>query len=212
VLPPEVKSQTDLHAQLYAQGVRDLRAFAEGAVADRTDMELEGPPPPPYGRDITWTTAAETSKLLSLRRVDYEFTGGAHPNTVLGALLWDKALKRAVSPLALFRRDADFARLDLALCDAIKQSRAVRLGANAAQDSEGWTCPKWRESAFVLTGSTVPGKAGGLTFLFSPYAVGPYAEGAYEVTVPRSVFAQALSTGYADEFAGDPVAAKPAAD
>lgn len=203
VLPPEVKSQAELHAQLYAQGVRDLRAFAEGAVADRTDMELEGPPPPPYTRRIVWRTQVETPKLLSLQRVDHEFAGGAHPNVVESALLWDKALKRAVSPMALFRRDTDFAKLDAVLCERIRLARANRLGVDAAPEADGWTCPKWRESAFVLAPSTIDGKAGGLLFLFSPYAVGPYSEGAYGVLVPLEVFARNLSSGYADEFGGD---------
>lgn len=202
-LPASLKGQPDLHAQLYAQGVRDLRAFADGAMGERSEMADEGIEVPPYARGIAYSTSAETSKLLSLEKKEYEYAGGAHPNSAYGEVIWDKAMKRAIQPMALFRKDADFARLDAALCAALVKAKAQRPGA-VPLGGDTWTCPKWRDSTFVLAPSSQPGKAGGLTFLFPPYAVGPYAEGAYEITIPYEVFASALAPAYADEFAGAP--------
>ncbi|WP_392354959.1 hypothetical protein V8F63_07760 [Brevundimonas sp. LF-1] len=51
------------------------------------------------------------------------------------------------------------------------------------------------------------GQGGGLTFLLDAYAVGPYVEGAYYLTLPLSAFQSALSPEYAGEFAGAPTKA-----
>jgi hypothetical protein len=42
-----------------------------------------------------------------------------------------------------------------------------------------------------------------LTFHYSPYAVGPYVEGAYTVFVPWTVFRQYLSPQGAARFGGE---------
>lgn len=207
-LPEAVRGQPDLHARLYAEAVRELRTFSEGAQADRTeyegDMDL-----PPYNKDITYVAAGQTGKLVSLQRNSSEYTGGAHPNPAYGAVIWDKALKRFVQPAQLFRRGADLSSLDQALCEAINTARRGRnadaepIGLNAAQG--GWSCPSAGATPFVLAPSTTPGKAGGLIFLIGPYQVGPYAEGGYEIAVSQTEFRALLAPAYVDEFAGGPV-------
>ncbi len=207
-LPDAVRAQPDLHARLYAEGVRELRTFSEGAQADRTeyegDMDL-----PPYAKHIDYVVAGETGKLISLQRNSYENTGGAHPNPSYGAVIWDKALKRIVQPAQLFRRGADLSSLDQALCDAVNAARltrnpnAERIGLNETQG--GWSCPRAAATPFVLAPSTTPGKAGGLIFLIGPYQVGPYAEGGYEIAVSQAEFRALLAPAYVDEFAGAPV-------
>lgn len=210
-LPDAVKAQPDLHARLYAADVRDLRQFAEGAQADLS--EFGGSGMPGYYRNIDWTSGAETGKLLSLGREVAEYTGGAHGNVAFSAVLWDKALKRVLQPAQLFRQGADFAALDRALCDAVNMAKKakdptippVRLGA-----ADTFGCPRAIETPFVLTPSTTPGKAGGLTFLIAPYTVGPWAEGTYQVQVPQSAFRSLVAPAYLDEFAGQPVKPAPA--
>ncbi|MEH6664779.1 MAG: DUF3298 domain-containing protein [Brevundimonas sp.] len=207
-LPDAVRAQPDLHARLYAEGVRELRTFSEGAQADRTeyegDMDL-----PPYAKHIDYVAAGETGKLISLQRNSYENTGGAHPNPAYGAVIWDKALKRFVQPAQLFRRGADLSSLDQALCDAVNAARRTRnpdaepIGLNETRG--GWSCPRAAATPFVLAPSTTPGKAGGLIFLIGPYQVGPYAEGGYEIAVSQTEFRTLLAPAYADEFAGAPV-------
>jgi hypothetical protein len=207
-LPEVVRAQPDLHARLYAEAVRELRTFSEGAQADRTeyegDMDL-----PPYTKHIDYVAAGETGKLISLQRNSSEYTGGAHPNPAYGAVIWDKALKRFVQPAQLFRRGADLSSLDQALCDAVNAARRGRnadaepIGLNATQG--GWSCPRAASTPFVLAPSTTPGKAGGLVFLIGPYQVGPYAEGGYEIALSQTEFRALLAPAYVDEFAGAPV-------
>lgn len=205
-LPQAVKTQPELHVSLYAAAVRDLRQFTEGAQADRTEAGGdEGMPP--YEKTITFDGAVETGKLFSLSRADYDYTGGAHGNTLFAGVLWDKALKRPLAAGQLFRAGADYAALDRALCAAInaekkkRDPQAVTLTLSAKAD---WSCPKAAATPFVLAAGSVPGKAGGLTFLLAPYLVGPYSDGAWRVTVPQSAIRPLLSPTYADEFADDP--------
>lgn len=199
-LPESLKAAPELHQALYAEGVRDLQAFAEGAMADRTEMEGEGLTAMPYARSIDWKPAGETGKLLSVRADVYEFTGGAHPNGTFDARLWDKAMKRAVAPAALFKGGADRAALERLLCDGVKAAKKGRTGETWTPDNV-WPCPKLDDTRFVLAPGPT-GRAGGLTFLIAPYAVGPYAEGAYEVTLPAAAVRPHLAPAYADEFAG----------
>lgn len=204
-LPEAIKSQPDLHARLYSEAVRNLRTFSEGAVADRTEY-MGDRQMPPYEKSIEYAVAGQTGKLMSLQRNDFEYTGGAHPNSGYGAVLWDKALKRIVEPAQLFRRGADLTPLDQALCDAINAAKQARSPGAATLGLEGgdWSCPRAGVTPFVLAPSTTSGKAGGLIFLIGPYQVGPYSDGGYEIVVPQSAFHRLLAPAYADEFAGQP--------
>lgn len=202
-LPPAIATQPDLHARLYADGVRELNAFVEGAANERAEMEGEGAPTQPYERTITWTVGADTTKLLSLSSLQSEFTGGAHGNAAFGSVLWDKALKRTIAPTALFGANVD-AAMDKALCDALIAEKKARLVETYTPPGPDWACPKWRDTPFELAASTVAGKAGGLRFLIGPYVAGSYAEGTYAPVVPFSAFARYLKPAYADEFAGSP--------
>ncbi|NBB51077.1 DUF3298 domain-containing protein [Rhizobium sp. CRIBSB] len=204
-LPEAVKAQPDLHARLYSDEVRKLRQFVEGAQSDRTEAGGEGLPA--YEKTVTVTTALETGRLLSLKRTDFDFSGGAHPNTLFTSVLWDKALKQQLTPLRLFRTGADMSSLDNALCAAINAAKRARVpdSDTVVLGGKDWACPLAMETPFVLAPGNLGGKAGGLVFLIGAYQVGPYAEGAYEISVPQAVFRSLLAPAYADEFGGAPL-------
>ena len=202
-LPDGLKSQGDLHARLYAEEVRKLRQFIEGAQGERTEAGNDADLPA-YQNTVELTVAGETGKLFSLKRVAFDYSGGAHPNTLTSGLLWDKALKRQIGLTDLFRRGADLTVLDQALCSAINTAKRARVpnSASVTLGGKDWSCPRAVDTGFVLTPGDVQGKAAGLTFLIGPYQVGPYVEGAYEIAIPASTFRSLLALTYADEFAG----------
>lgn len=206
-LPASIKPQTDLHARIYAQEVRQLRQYMEQSEGERSEGGNEELPA--YEKTVTFETAFETGKLFSLKRVDFDFSGGAHPNTLSTGVMWDKALKREVTPADLFRKGADLSVLDQALCSAINAAKRARVpdSAGIVIGGKDFACPLALDTPFILAAGTTPGKAGGLTFLIRPYLVGPYAEGPYEITLPLAVFRSLLAPAYADEFAGQPVKA-----
>jgi hypothetical protein len=204
-LPDSLKAHPDLHARLYSEEVRKLRQFAEGAQGELTEA---GAPSgqPKYENTVAITTAAETGKLLSLKRVALDYTGGAHPNTLTSGILWDKALKRQIGLADLFRKGADLTDLDRALCSALNAAKRARVpdGASITFDSKPFACPRVATTPFVLTPGDTAGKAAGLTFLIGPYQAGSYAEGGYEIAVPVVVFRSLLVVSYNEEFGGQP--------
>lgn len=211
-LPEAVKTQPDLHVRLYAESVKDLKAFAEGAQADRTEAGGDQGMPA-YESLITFDTPVETGKLFSLARSDYEFTGGAHGNTAYTGVLWDKAMKRSVSASGLLRPGVALSSLDGLLCAAVNAEKRKRdpqaeTVSQNPKDASGWSCPHAADTPVVLAPGTEPGKAGGLVFLVGPYQVGPYAEGSYQVPLPQAAIRSLLAPAYADEFAGAPLMPK----
>lgn len=202
-LPAELKAHPDLHARLYAEEVRKLKQFAEGAQGELTEAGA-ATDRPKYENTVTLTAAAETAKLFSLKRTSFDYSGGAHPNTLTSGILWDKALKRQIGLADLFRKGADLTALDQALCSALNTAKRARVpdGASITFDSKPFACPRVASTPFVLSPGDATGKAAGLTFLIGPYQAGPYVEGGYEIAIPATVFRSLLATAYAGEFGG----------
>lgn len=212
-IAPAIAAWPALHQKLFNDGVAELKKDLETARDDRAHIAGEGLPNPAYEHELTWSVVARTARLVSLKGTWMSYTGGAHPNSGFNTLVWDtnEAAEIRRSELLLPEGAGD-AQVQAVLCDGIAQTRAAK-GVASTDDSSMWPCPKWRDSNFVLTPSTVPGKLGGITFVFDPYAIGSYAEGPYEVTVPYVAIKDVLAPAYAAEFAGAPApaAAKPPA-
>lgn len=202
-LPDALRSQPDLHARLYAEEVRKLRQFVEGAQGELTEAGAD-PDRPKYENVVAIALAAETGKLFSLKRTAFDYSGGAHPNTLSSGILWDKALKRTIGLADLFRKGADLTAVDQALCSALNTAKRARAPSEASItfDSKPFSCPRAATTAFVLAPGDATGKAAGLTFLIGPYQAGPYSEGGYEIAIPATVFRSLLATAYAGEFGG----------
>ena len=204
-LPEAIKTQPELYASLYRQEVADLGKYAEGAQADRTEAGGESAMGP-YEKTIVYGDPVQTGRLFSAMRTDFDYSGGAHPNTVATALLWDKTERRRITPADLFAKGADTASLERALCDAVNTAKKARPNATPVKvGGDTWSCPKLKDVAVVLAPGSTEGKAGGLTFLLDAYAVGPYVEGAYYLTLPVSAFQGLLAPAYAAEFGGQPL-------
>lgn len=203
-LPKAIQSQPELYKALYAQEVQDLMGYAEGAQADRTEAGSDAALPP-YQKIITYSGVVQTGRLFSAVRSDFDYSGGAHPNTVATALLWDKTTGKRISAGDLLAKGADLTALERALCEAVNTAKKKRPGAApVTTTSDTWSCPRVKSLAVALAPGSVEGKAGGLTFLLDAYAVGPYVEGPYYLTLPTSAFQGVLNPTYADEFAGQP--------
>jgi hypothetical protein len=57
----------------------------------------------------------------------------------------------------------------------------------------------------VLQASDEAGKIGGVVVLFSPYEVGSFAEGSYEILIPAADLAPVLTPAWKDRFGGTPL-------
>lgn len=201
VLPEAVKAFPALYQKLYADEVGALKDYSEGAQSDRS--EFGSADLPPYEKQILYGTPVETDRLFSMIRTDFDYSGGAHPNTTAKGVLWDKTGNKFLSAADLFASDADKAAMSRTLCDAVNQAKKSRPGSIAlGGPGTTWSCPELSKVAVALAAGDQPGKASGITFLLDAYAVGPYVEGPYYLTVPFAALGKGLNPVYAADFAG----------
>ena len=161
-------------------------------------------------------------RYVSVLRDDGSFTGGAHPNSNLDTILWDRDGRRRTNIRPLFRETADNGPTLKALAQVARVAVAAE---KLSRDAINVDIPKEKLTPERLAGldrfitdgiqpsllkigpislapSTEAGKSSGLTFHYSPYAVGAYAEGPYTVFVPWTAFQSHLSPEGAAIFGG----------
>jgi hypothetical protein len=139
----------------------------------------------PHYFSMQWTTAGESPRLLSLQSDTGSFTGGAHPNTNYGALLWDRRAGRGTSIESLFARSGDFGRLTRsAFCKALDRERAKRREGEKLDLPDFNACPNYSELAIALVDRNRNGRFEAIDLVASPYVAGPYVEGEYVVRLP----------------------------
>jgi hypothetical protein len=154
-------------------------------------------------------TSVVADRYVSILRTDYTFTGGAHPNTTLETLLWDQQARKRISIRPFFNDLTDNSRamveIQNAVISALTAEKKER-GTFEPNDNEwykGLQPSLFKIGAVTLEPSSEAGRASGLTFYYSPYAVGPYAEGAYTAFVPWRILRPYLSAEGLAIFAGD---------
>lgn len=133
-----------------------------------------------------WTTAGESRKLLSLKYQHSAYTGGAHPNTDYGVLLWNRGRRRQITMSNLFLRPTTFNALMRApYCRALDSERRKRRGKDWKLGlPEFNACPKFTDLAIAPVDGNRNGRFDALAFIASPYLAGPYSEGKYETVLP----------------------------
>lgn len=183
--------------------VRDMRgeALAERAKAIREAQANNGESQPggrrgPYQWIERWKPEAETDLLLALSAQQYSFTGGAHGNVLLRAVIWDRGAGRRLNFAELFDNPkAAMAALKPEFCKALDAERAQRRGGQVGTSFAD--CPDFTAYAIVPMGD---GEIGALRVLVPPYEAGPWAEGVYEITLDSSLVRPFLSARYAPAF------------
>lgn len=134
----------------------------------------------------SWTNAGQSLRLLSLESQTGIFTGGAHPNSTNGALLWERRLGREVFLATLFLRPGVFETLTRTIyCKKLSAERRKRRQGEKLGGMFD-DCPKYSELAIAPFDGDRDGRFDRLRFTASPYVAGPYVEGAYEIDVPVS--------------------------
>jgi len=138
-----------------------------------------------------------------------EFTGGAHPNHGSTTLLWDREKNAEADFEKLFKDtangSADMRTLSKLVLDALAAEKKAR---DVPFDLTDMWFKDWKPeySQFgdpSLAPSTEPGKSSGVTFHFSPYAVGAYAEGDYTAFVPATALMPLLTPEAQKLFGGE---------
>jgi hypothetical protein len=202
---------------LFEDNLAEGRRWAERNRAEAAKARRDEPEFFQEGRRWTFERAynlrSVVGRTISVLRDDGTYTGGAHPNSYMNTILWDRDARRRVSIRPLFRETASngptmtalaqLARLAVAAeklkrdainVDVPKEKLTPESLAKLDQFISGGVEPSLLKIGPIsLAPSTEPGKSSGLTFHYSPYAVGAYAEGPYTVFVPWTAFQSYLS-------------------
>ncbi len=206
-IDPALKAYPGLYENLLAEGQRDAAKWRQ-----ESDKSLrEEPEQFKGGRrntfDRSYRQRSVVGRYVAILRDDGSYAGGAHPNSYTDTVLWDTTAKKRVSIRAFFQETADNGPTMTAM------EKLVRAAACAAKEKRGAGCGSPADLSGIkptLLGlgpltpapSTEAGKSSGLTFHFSPYGLGSYAEGSYTLFVPWNDFRAYLSAEGAALFGG----------
>jgi hypothetical protein len=189
-LDDKIKADPALAADCLADG-------KEWMEKNRADAEKERKQDPQMFRNGAWsmerkyeTRSVVDGHYVSIVRSDYADTGGAHPNSDVDTILWDKTAHKRISIRPFFTETADDGPTMKAMVKAVIV--ALNVEKKKRDTSETATAEWYKDlkptllgiGAVTLAPSTVSGKSSGLTFHYPPYAVGPYVEGEYVAFVP----------------------------
>lgn len=153
-------------------GAREDKAFR-----DKEKLEFHG-----YMSSTSYETAGQSDRLLSLSVDAGSYTGGAHGNLGLGALLWDRLAVKEITDKDLFVEASNRDRLlTQRWCDALNKAREEKRGEPIGGDGMFDDCPKLDDIAIIPTDKDGNGKFERLMLVASPYVAGPWAEGVYEI-------------------------------
>jgi hypothetical protein len=206
----ELRAYSQLYSTLLAAAkkyVDQNRKEAHAAwLADRPSFRDQ-----PWTFDRGYRLRAAAGSYVSVLIDSGEFTGGAHPNSVIDTLLWDSGPNRRANMQTLFRETAKDGPTTAALAklvrDAViaeKKKRDIPMDDPA---SDNWLEPIKADFSTLgapsLAPSTAAGRASGMTFHFSPYGVGAYAEGPYTLFVPFASLEPYLTDDAKKIFAGE---------
>lgn len=161
-----------------------------------------------YNFNQVYRLRTAAGKYVSVIIDQSEFTGGAHPNHGSTTLLWDREKNTEADFEKLFKdtadNSADMQTLSKLVLDALAAEKKAR---DVPFDRDDMWFKDWKPeySQFgdpSLAPSTEPGKSSGVTFHFSPYAVGAYAEGDYVAFIPASALMPLLTPEAQKLFGG----------
>jgi hypothetical protein len=209
-IDPALKARRGLYPRLLAAGKSEMakwRASADKDYKDDPQLFQDGRN---YSFERTYEERSAIQGYVSIVYRDYTYSGGAHPNAVIDTLLWDTRAGKFISIRPFFDEMAANGPTMRTLAAAV---RAAVLAAKIARGipPEAAKDPNWLDGikpdltkigGVALAPSTERDQSAGLLVYLSPYAVGPYVEGAYTVFVPWTAFKAHLSRTGANLFGG----------
>jgi hypothetical protein len=208
MLDTDLKANQPLAEDLLAEGKR----WAQKYLADANKELKESPERFSEGR--SWSVernyemrSVVAGHYVSAGRTDYMDTGGAHPNTDINTIIWDNTTKKRISIRPFFKETADngptLKAILAAIVVSLRAEKKERDTYTTDADIKNYLEPKLLKiGAVTFAPSTEAGKSSGLMFDYPAYAVGAYAEGAYDAFVPWDVLKPYLSAEGIAVFGG----------
>lgn len=180
--PAEVAAIPLLADRLRGEMSRTRAELFAGAKEEKAFREKEKLAHYPHSSSTVYTTAGQSARLLSLKVEVGGYTGGAHGNYGIAALLWDRRANKEIAFGDLFAAPANRDRLlTPRWCDALNRAREQKRGEPVGGGGIFDDCPALGEIAVIPVDANRDGRFDKLLLAASPYVAGPWAEGAYEI-------------------------------
>ncbi|MEQ1610407.1 MAG: DUF4163 domain-containing protein [Hyphomonadaceae bacterium] len=193
-------------AYLRQDSARYLAKFKTNARTAADDAKREGHSFIPWEVDIEWKYTAKAGDLVSLAGSSSEYTGGAHPMTFFDAHIANAKTGAQLKFADMLQQQGSPA-ITIAVCEALKAAKQARIGSLTIMEEPivcagGSANIKADQAKIALAPSNQPDRFGGLYVYYEAYAVGPYSEGSYNLTIQQEVFAQDLKAEFKPLFGG----------
>lgn len=195
-------------AEAVAIPALDLKLYAD-AKANLTKAQKYAREDPRAGKErdfghyysMTWSSAGQSARLLSLEGAWETYTGGAHPAHGSKSLLWDRNKNRAIDVGALFMKSSSFPAITrISYCKTLNAERLQRRDEEK-MDGPFDQCPKYEELTIAPFDNDDNGRFDRIHFVADEYVAGPYVEGPYETPLPVTAqLIAALKPEYRSSF------------
>lgn len=197
---------------------RLLRDYADGARSELMQAVAglgAEPPTAPYDLSLAFTEVVATPRLVTIAADGSSYTGGAHGNPLLVRFTWlpergeQLTAERLIPDRGGWKVVSDLAREQLATALSQRVEASGYAPGERAQLLEGGmqmidqgTTPDPANFAQFEPLVDAGGRIVAIRFVFPPYQVGPYSDGAQSVDVPAGVLLPLVAPGYRPLFMG----------
>jgi hypothetical protein len=221
-----LKAYPGLAANCLAEARRWIERMRAEADKERREDIVLFRDPQRWALERSYGLRSALGRYISILRTDEMDIGAGEPVAVVDAIVWDRDARKRVGIRPFFKEAADngptmnaLARLVRIAVAAAKVARDLpdplepdKPGHNLSPETfaerdqfiaEGVQPKLAGLGPATLAPSTLAGKSSGLTFHFSPFTVGPPAEGSYTAFVAWTELKPYLAPRGAAIFAGE---------
>lgn len=128
----------------------------------------------PFVVDISYTTTFNRNELVSYRITNYQWSGGAHPNTTQDSITYDLRTGNKVEATDLLKLSEE--QIKEFIAQAFEKKEEVEPGTLFPEAIELLKSHKFEYSFYL--------NSDGMVFYFNPYVISPYAVGIVSVSLP----------------------------
>ena len=194
-------------ADRFTKDMEKVKAeLISGAREDRDERVRQGYDYHPHESQMSYETAGQSDRLLSLESSVYGFSGGAHGSSGSGSLLWDQKLAREISVSDLMQPGTSWTgAIRQPFCTLLNREREMRRGEPVKPDDLFGDCPKYQDVTVLLSDEDKNGRFDHIHVIADQYVAGPYAEGPYEIPLPiTAAMIERLKADYRASFEPKP--------
>ncbi|QNL96830.1 DUF3298 and DUF4163 domain-containing protein [Treponema sp. Marseille-Q4132] len=181
IVYPQFAGFDDLNSLIKSRTLGAYNDFKSSAQKTRRELEnTSAKKLPPFEYAAACDSIIVSDKYISMLFTAYRYEGGAHGETQLDSITYDKALKKEVS----ITEASGLSIKDIATQCKDYFMKRLSYGGNSAEAKKArtdWIAEGTIPEAGNYQTFTYDGKT--LTVYFEPYTVAPYSEGVQKVTI-----------------------------